>query len=151
MVTLRRASASDESRLLAWRNDAATRASAFDGEEIPAEVHRAWLRRKLADPACAILIAEEGGGAVGQLRFDRVGPDLAEVDIAVAPEARGRGIAREILGLGLERVENLLGVTRVRALVKPDNQPSLRAFRAAGFQVEREREDAVELERTTGA
>jgi L-amino acid N-acyltransferase YncA len=127
MVTLRRAVPDDEARLLTWRNDPITRESSFDQDEISCE-------RKLADPACAILIAEEKGQSVGQLRLDRAASYLAEVHITVAPEARGHGVGREILALAVRDAQILIGVTHLRALVKRSNTASLRAFRAAGFQ-----------------
>jgi RimJ/RimL family protein N-acetyltransferase len=144
-VTLRRANRNDEALLHAWRNDLATRASAFTEHEVSAEEHRVWFARKLRDPSCAILIAEKDGRPVAQVRFDRVEPEVAEVDISVDPEARGEGVGRLVLKLAVRDAERLLGVVRVRARVKPDNEASLTAFRAAGFRVIGEAGDAVEL------
>jgi RimJ/RimL family protein N-acetyltransferase len=149
MITLRPAALDDETRLLAWRNDPATRASAFNEAEVSPEAHKTWLARKLADPACAIVVAEEEGEPVAQVRFERIEPDLAEIDIAVAPQARGRGVGRRVLRLAVGDARRVLGVTRVRARVKPTNEASLKAFRAAGFAVTRAGGAAIELERFT--
>ena len=146
-VTLRPAVAADEERLLAWRNDPTTRASAFDGDLIPREVHRRWFGRKLADPGCAILIAEDDGRPVGQVRLDRVDANVAEVHIAVAPEERGRGVGRQMLVLSMREARPLLGVARLRALVKRSNEASLAVFRAAEFGRVSDDGNVVELER----
>jgi RimJ/RimL family protein N-acetyltransferase len=132
-VVLRRAGQDDEELLLAWRNDPVTRASAFQGDPVMPEDHRAWLARKLADPGCSILLAEEDGRAVGQVRLDRIDVNIAEVDIAVASEDRGRGIGRQILILAVQEAPALLGVRWLRAFVKEANAASLATFRAAGF------------------
>jgi RimJ/RimL family protein N-acetyltransferase len=151
MVTLRSAVPHDEALLLAWRNDPATRASSFQQDEVSPETHKLWFTRKMDDPACVILIAEEEGQAVGQVRLDRVQPDVAELHIAVAPEARGRGIARQILTLTALDAELLLGVTQLRARVKGTNEVSLRAFRAAGFREVGDDGDVIDLDRAAGS
>jgi RimJ/RimL family protein N-acetyltransferase len=146
-VILRPVALSDENRLLAWRNDPATRASAFNEEEVTADEHSAWFARKLSDAACAMLIAEDAGEPVAQVRLERVEPDVAEIHIAVDPAARGRGVGREVLRLAVAEGRSRLEVSRVRAHVKANNMASLRAFRAAGFVVTSETRNVVELER----
>jgi RimJ/RimL family protein N-acetyltransferase len=149
-LELRPATHSDEALLLAWRNDPATRASAFSQHEVTPSEHRIWFDRKLADPASVILIAELEGKAVGQVRLERVEEsDVAEVDISIDPTMRGRGIAREALRLVARQAEGLLSVKQLRAHVKPDNGSSLKAFRAAGFAVVGEDERSFVLTRST--
>jgi RimJ/RimL family protein N-acetyltransferase len=87
---------------------------------------------------------------VGQVRLDRIDADVAEVDIAVAPEARGRGIGREILIQTARDAELLMGVTRLRALVKRANEASLKAFHAADFREVRDDGNVIELDRVAG-
>jgi RimJ/RimL family protein N-acetyltransferase len=148
MLTLRRAVPGDEARLLAWRNDPRTRDASFDQEEISSEDHRAWFARKRADSGCAILIIEDDGRPVGQVRLERLQSDLAEVHVGLAPEARGRGLGRAALRLAVRQASELLGVQDLRALVKADNEMSLRAFGAAGFEETGKTDDIVELRRS---
>jgi RimJ/RimL family protein N-acetyltransferase len=145
MLKLRRAAPEDEDRLLSWRNHPSTREASFSHDEISASDHHSWFVRKLADSECALLIIEDEGRPVGQIRLDRLEPDLAEVSISLAADARGRGVGREALGLAASEASRLLGVANIKALVKPDNEASLRAFRAAGYQVVAEDADVVEL------
>jgi RimJ/RimL family protein N-acetyltransferase len=146
-LRLRPATADDAEALLAWRNDPATRAASFDQDEIALEDHRAWLGRRLADPACVLLVVEEEGRASGSVRLEREDAGTAEIHVALAPEARGRGLARRVLREASERAGELLGVDVVRARVKAGNESSLRAFRAAGFEAAGERDGVVDLTR----
>ena len=145
MLILRSATEADEPRLLEWRNESATRAASFTSGEISPQDHRLWFRRKLEDPGCRLLIAEESGRPVGQVRLDRVGADVAEISIGLAPESRGRGLGREALRLAAADAANELGARRLVAHVKPANGPSLTVFRAAGYRVSREDSEMVEF------
>lgn len=130
---LRSATTADADLLLAWRNDPETRAASFSTEEIPREAHLRWLAGKLEDERCALLIIEVAGAPVGQVRLEKEG-DSAEVHIALAPAARGRSIGRQALRSAVAEAPSLLGVSRITANVKADNEASLRAFEAAGFR-----------------
>jgi RimJ/RimL family protein N-acetyltransferase len=151
MLTLRRAVPGDEASLLVWRNDPLTRKASFQQEEVSSEDHRAWFVRKHADPDCAILIIEDDGRPIGQVRLERLQPDLAEVHVGLAAEARGRGLGREALQLAVRQAPQLLGVQNLCALVKAENDMSLRAFGAAGFEETGRTEDVVELRRSVAA
>ena len=148
---LRPATRGDAELLLAWRNDPDTRAASFQQEPIGLEEHRAWLDRRLADPGCALLVVELEGTPAGSVRLEREDGDVAEVHVAVAPGARGRGVARLALREASERAGELLGVGRVRARVKSGNDASLRAFDAAGFERVGEAEGVIELARPAGS
>jgi RimJ/RimL family protein N-acetyltransferase len=110
-----------------------------------------WFAKKLRDPSCVILVAEEDGVPLGEVRLDRLDLGVAEVHIAIAPEARGRGVARAALGLAVSGAHELLGATQLRAQVKPSNEPSLKLFRAAGFQEVSEDPDVIEFKRSIDA
>lgn len=143
-LLLRPATAADADLLLEWRNDPTTRAASFSSAEVPRADHIRWLERKLVDPDCALLIVEEGGEPVGQVRLERHG-ETAEVHIALAPEARGRSVGRRALRAAVAEAPALLGVRRVRARVKRENEGSRSAFAAAGFRVAADEEDVIEL------
>jgi RimJ/RimL family protein N-acetyltransferase len=148
VVSLRLAGADDEDRLLVWRNDPATKAASLTTRDITRDEHRAWFADKSDDPECVILIVEDGGRPVGQVRLERVAIGVAEVSIGLASGERGRGIGREALRQSAGVGASVLGVESFRAYVRADNEASLRAFRAAGFLVRGQRDDVVELERS---
>lgn len=130
----RRAERADAPLLWRWASDPEVRRQAFSKAPISYERHVAWLEARLASPATTILIFSDGDAPVGQVRFDVV-DDTAEIDIAVAPEWRGRGYGSAMLAAALERLREERGDgVRPHASVLADNQPSLRMFRACGFR-----------------
>jgi RimJ/RimL family protein N-acetyltransferase len=60
----------------------------------------------------------------------------AELGIELAPQARGRGLARAALRLAARWVFDVWGFERVEMLTLPDNAPMLRAAEGAGFVTE---------------
>jgi RimJ/RimL family protein N-acetyltransferase len=135
VVALRPAAAEDEAMLLEWANDPGTRAASRSHEPIPPADHRRWLGRLLAIPDDArIWIGESDGLPIGVVRFERRGPDRVEVSITVAPDARGRGLARPLLEAGIVGARAVFGGVQILADVLPGNDTSMRLFRAAGFQ-----------------
>ena len=132
---LRPARADDAAWLFDWANDPATRAASFDRAPIPWPDHVAWLAAVLAAPDRRLWIAEEAGVPVGQVRVDR-GPDgLGVVSIGLAPGARGRGLGRVALQMGIAAATRELGIRRARAVVMATNVASRRLFEGAGFTV----------------
>jgi RimJ/RimL family protein N-acetyltransferase len=71
----------------------------------------------------------------GLVTLQRIDWDHArgELEIWVAPQARGRGVARRALRLAARWALERCGLERVALLVQPDNEPMLRAARAAGL------------------
>ncbi len=116
-----------------WVNDPAVRAASFSSEFVAWEDHQAWFTRKLADPLTLMLLARNAGGeAVGQVRFDEEN-GVADIDVSVAPQKRGRGLGEILLREGLRALWRQTGAQTARARIKPENLASQRAFAAAGF------------------
>lgn len=132
LVRLRRATAADSRRVWAWRNDDVTRAQSISTDEVPWSTHEAWFERAMADPTRRLFIAEAKAGAVGVVRLD-LAEDEAEVNINLAPEARGHGFGPRILKKAVAYAEAGLGLARVVARIKKGNAASLSAFEKAGF------------------
>jgi RimJ/RimL family protein N-acetyltransferase len=57
----------------------------------------------------------------------------AELGMWVAPQLRNRGFARGALRLAASWLFDSCGLERIAVLTEPDNEPMLRAARAAGF------------------
>jgi RimJ/RimL family protein N-acetyltransferase len=146
VIALRRATAADADRLLEWRNDPATRAASFSTGEVDRDTHLAWLERRLADPMTVLNVLTVDGEPAGQLRLELAPDGSAEVSIGLAPAVRGRGLAAPALGL-IEPLAREHGAGRLIAKVRPTNEPSLRAFRRAGYEESERTDDTVTFER----
>ena len=133
-LSWRRATRDDALLLWQWANDAETRRQSFTEAPIPYADHVQWLERRLASDATRLWIFSDAAGAVGQVRVERTGDD-AEINIAVAPERRGRGLGTAMLRGALDAVRAEWGdAVRPRAQVFERNAASLRMFRRCGFQ-----------------
>jgi len=60
----------------------------------------------------------------------------AELGIWVAPARRGRHVGRRALSLAARWLFEAAELTRLTLLTEPDNEPMLRAARAAGFRLD---------------
>ncbi len=112
----------DSLLLWRWRNDPQTRANSRSSDPVSWEEHAKWFKEKQN-----IYVAWV---PVGTVRVDD-----GEVSLTVAPEHRGNGYAAPMI-----RAAN-----GVRAWVKADNEPSLRAFRSAGYWPWRQVGEMVEM------
>ena len=133
-VTLRRASAADLERTFAWANDPVTRAVSFSSAPIPYAEHVAWFEQQLARSDRNLLIAEHQGQAIGVVRLHPLAehPSTCVISINIAPEARGRGLGVATL-VAATPYARTLGFNRIRALIRPSNHASVRAFMGAGY------------------
>jgi RimJ/RimL family protein N-acetyltransferase len=144
-VALRLAVASDAREIWAWRNEAGARRASFCSDPIPYEEHERWFLARLADSGTRFLVAVAPGGEdLGYVRFELHGEE-AEIGVGLDPVRRGRGIGRTVIRLACGELLAMTGVRRVTARVKPANEPSLRAFAAAGFTEISRTPIAVEL------
>jgi RimJ/RimL family protein N-acetyltransferase len=141
-MEFRRADEGDSLDLLAWRNDAATVAASLTGARVAEADHRAWFARVLADSARILLIAEQAGEKIGMVRFDAEADGGWEVSINLAPSARGRGLAANVLAGGIAAGFPAAQRPPLSARVKRSNPASWRIFERCGFVVRRE-EDGV--------
>lgn len=146
-MRLRRARADDARLLWEWANDPDVRAESFSSDPIPWETHIAWFSGKLGldvEPGLEerpgrnrtlILIAEdEDAVPLGQIRFDARKDGEWEVDLSVARSMRRRGMASQILRLGVQTLAKEGGNVPVHAFVKSGNVASIKALQRADFK-----------------
>jgi [ribosomal protein S18]-alanine N-acetyltransferase len=69
----------------------------------------------------------------------RAGDEAEILSVAIAAEARGRGLARRLLGTHLQALAHV-GVRRVYLEVEEDNRPALAVYRRLGFSAVGRRE-----------
>jgi RimJ/RimL family protein N-acetyltransferase len=133
-LKLRPVAESDCRLIYDWANDPDVRAVSFDSAPIPWETHEQWFRGKLANPQVKFwLAADASGQPVGMVRFEVAGAE-ATISISLAASARGRSLGALLIWAACRRLfREQPEVTRVLAWIKPDNEPSKRAFQKAGF------------------
>jgi UDP-2,4-diacetamido-2,4,6-trideoxy-beta-L-altropyranose hydrolase len=131
-MTLRVAAAHDMEPIFRLANDSAVRRNSFSPEEISLAQHAQWYSARLASAATAFFVFELAGAVLALARFDLIG-ESAEVDVAVHPAFRGRGLGARILRESAPRAMARLGVRELRALVLEANSESRRCFARAGF------------------
>ena len=131
LLLLRPARMDDAPSLLAWRNDPATRGASFQTDAVDPADHHDWVTASLASPTRHVLIGELDSRPVGVVRLDVDGGE-AVISATIAPEARGSGLAAPMLRQALDRAAEL-GLSRIEARIRPENEASRRAFAAAGF------------------
>ncbi len=121
-----------------WANDAQVRRQSFNSDPIPLDQHRRWFQARLRSPLALLRVLEDGDGLpLGQIRFERTAESAGTAVIGFSLDrlARGRGLAAQLLQLGLAELGRCWGVgTEAYGEVRADNPASCRAFVRAGFQ-----------------
>src|SRR5271166_4060639 len=97
---LRKATDADCELIFRWRNDPAIVALSQSRRPVDLARHRAWFAAVLADPDRLMLIIEVNGEPVGQLRFDRVARDRADITIYLVGDGPGHGYGSRAMTLG---------------------------------------------------
>jgi UDP-2,4-diacetamido-2,4,6-trideoxy-beta-L-altropyranose hydrolase len=119
-----------DSRLIwSWRNDSDTRAMSRNHDEIPWERHAAWY----SSTSATLLLALVEREPAAMLRFD-----ADEISINLNPAMRGRGLGERILRAGCTYGFESLGLARITAAVKSENEASNKIFTRSGFVLESE-------------
>jgi len=131
-IILRPATIQDADMLLGWRNNPETKIASHSTSEVVKEEHIAWLTKTLNNANQKLLIAEEDGTPVGTVRAD-LSEGVWELSWTVAPNARGRGVAKRMVALLAHTISD-----PVRAEVKAGNVASARIAEYAGMAFHRE-------------
>jgi RimJ/RimL family protein N-acetyltransferase len=135
-LRLETACANDSKLLWEWANDPAVRQASFITDPIEWEAHQLWVSRKLSDPASLILIAYDARDEpVGQIRFDSGNDSGFNVSISVPADRRGLGYGRKIIEEGMRYASEVFPGKLAHALIRQENQASVRLFQQAGFRL----------------
>ncbi len=138
-IRLRDVTSADAKLLWEWKNEEGSRQSAFNIEYIPFESHLKWLKNKLNDKKTFLFIALKTNDIpFGQIRFDIINTGVAEVDISIAREYRGKGYGTGLLKIGCKKIFLSTGITTIISRVKKSNVSSIKSFSSAGFKRIRE-------------
>ena len=118
-----------------WANDLQVRTFAFSSTPILWEDHVQWFARKLQDSNCYIFIAlDKQDQAIGQIRFDILDNQQAEIDISLDQSKRGLGYGSELINLAVYEILCYTSVQAFHAFIRPNNYPSIKVFEKAQFR-----------------
>jgi RimJ/RimL family protein N-acetyltransferase len=117
--------------LLEWRNDPSTRAASHDSHFISKEEHYAWLKGFLNKNDKYFFVAYKDDIPVGSVRAVSVN-GLWCLSWVIAPSFRGRGLAKDMLALLVEKIDGPM-----QAEVKVNNHPSIKVAEHIGMKLEK--------------
>lgn len=136
MLKLKPVEAIDEQRLFEWRNLPEIIERGFRSRTVSKEEHANWFAEALKGELRRLWIIIWNGEPIGQLRFDLVDSDDAEISIYLVPTYMGRGIGVQAIREGCKMIRHQMPDIRIVARVAMENKESLSAFRKAGFSEE---------------
>jgi RimJ/RimL family protein N-acetyltransferase len=128
-MRIRKAEKKDWLMLLEWRNDEITRKNSINSNLVNEHDHKEWFFSSLKSEKREIFIVEENEFAIGTLRVDFKDGDKI-LSWTVAPEYRGKGYAKKMLKMLVDKLEGELV-----AFIKPDNTASIKIAEYAGFKL----------------
>lgn len=135
MISCRRAQASDVDLYFRWANDPAVREHSFQRQEISHDTHVQWFTNKLGDQDAVLLVCHLNETPFGQVRFDVDENGIAWIGYSIDAQYRGRGLSAPMLQSAIRELFELKGDgIKIRALVKPGNIASAKAFEKIGFR-----------------
>jgi len=134
-VKIRKAREKDVDLIFHWANDRILRANSINPEPIPYETHVNWFRNKISSPHDAFYVAESKEGTpLGYIRF-QISDAIANLSYYVDEKFRGLGKGAEVIRLGTAALlKDFPKITTVEAFVKKTNIPSLKSFKALGYE-----------------
>lgn len=140
-VRLRPITEADTGQIVRWRNDPEVQRYFLFREPFTPELHRAWLREKVAaGKVIQYIISDRAAGQdVGSVYFRDVDVknESAEYGIFIGEAAaRGRGIGTETARLFTDFGLQVLRLHRISLKVLGDNAIARRSYEKAGFAVE---------------
>jgi UDP-2,4-diacetamido-2,4,6-trideoxy-beta-L-altropyranose hydrolase len=131
---VRRAAPADAEAVWEIATDQSVRAMAFDPTPFPFASHALWFASRLHSDSNSWWVIERDGTVAGFTRYDRTTGEHAEIDVAVAPAARGRGLGTKLLADSWRKACQELGVSTARGVVFTENAASRSTFASAGFR-----------------
>jgi RimJ/RimL family protein N-acetyltransferase len=129
VVALRDATSEDCEQIWSWNFAPDVRARSKRSEAVAFAEHARWFARRIADGREPIWVIEAQGTPAGVIRLDIVGSGLSRISIALAPEARGRGIGRSAVAAVCRTC-----AAPIVAEIFADNLASRACFEACGFR-----------------
>jgi len=133
-IILREADFKDAEIIYNLSNDKEVRKNSINRSPLDYENHKKWLQLKLADDNYKIYLFFIKKNFIGQVKFD-IKSDSAIVGISLSENFRGKGYSTVILRIAIKKIFEIYGgVINIIALIREDNQASVKSFLKSGFE-----------------
>lgn len=146
-MMLRDACLGDKELYYHWANSPLVRKQSFSRGLIGEEEHRIWFRRHLMSDTSFLYVLINGEhDPLGQIRFEKSRSDASTCYVSYSLDeiARGQGLAKELIRMGLLRLQEQWNeCTKVYAEVRATNQASAKALLSADFTEDRATKDGI--------
>jgi RimJ/RimL family protein N-acetyltransferase len=126
-LSLREACSKDAPTLWRWANDRDSRSASLNTQSIKPATHLDWFNSAVGRGE-SIKICLQGNVPIGVVRLKDEGSDI-RLSYSIAPEARGQGLAREMLSIVLRGLWD----RRLVAWVREENVASNKILLSLGF------------------
>lgn len=134
----RKAVESDLDLYFDWANDIDTRNNSFNSQIIDYQIHTNWFLRKIVDKNTLMLVFEnEASIPVGQVRIEQKSEENI-IGISIDKNFRGLGLAVPMLENACSIFFEEFNEKTIHAYIKKVNLASVKSFKKAGFQEEKE-------------
>ncbi|MEM7565249.1 MAG: GNAT family N-acetyltransferase [Pseudomonadota bacterium] len=133
-LKLREAEHRDVRQLFEWRNLPEIIDLGVTKKSVGWQEHLSWFERVLDGNSILIWIIEYEDRPIGQVRFDAINNQEAEISIYLIPGETGKGRGSVVIALACKRIKTVWkDLKSVDARILSENQRSLKAFENAGF------------------
>lgn len=137
-ITPRKATESDIDLYFNWTNDTDTRNNSFNTQVVDYQSHTNWFLKKIVDKNTLMLVFEnENSIPVGQIRIEQK-PNENIIGISIDKSFRGLGLSAPMLEISCKVFFDESQEKSIHAYIKKINLASLKSFKKAGFQEEKE-------------
>jgi len=139
LIILRKANESDIADIYRYLHRDFIKKYSEVGEKAEWNNHRRWYKFLINSESYLLYIIEdENGKFLGQLKFELEG-ETSIISIYLLKDARGHGLGKKIIEMGLEEMKHESDETDVvLAYILEENEASIRLFESCGFSCERE-------------
>lgn len=140
-LSLRPITDADTDDIVRWRNNPAVRRNFLFRETFTPEMHRNWLRTKVASGEVIqyIIVERESGKSIGSVYLRDIDEknESAEYGIFIGEDrARGRGYGTETAKLFTDWALYALGLHRVSLRLIAGNEAARKSYERAGYRTE---------------
>jgi putative acetyltransferase len=137
-ITIRAAEPADGEGISILLGSAGTFEGTLQLPDMPVASRTEWAK---VDPQACKLVAVREGRIVGWAGLHVAAASLRRthartLSIAMAPDAQGQGIGRQMMERLLHWADNWAGVLRIELMVQADNAPAIALYRSLGFAEE---------------